>query len=89
MLPGKECSEEQERLIAAISAVDTLRIVGEGTDLTLRVGGRKWISADGEHNFPDGEIFTGPMEDSAQGHIRFSFPAIYAGKEVGGYPAHI
>lgn len=74
--------EEQERLIAAISAVDTLRIVGEGTDLTLRVGGRKWISADGEHNFPDGEIFTGPMEDSAQGHIRFSFPAIYAGKEV-------
>lgn len=78
----RQVKEEQERLVAAISAIDTLRIVGDGTDLTLRVGGRKWISADGEHNFPDGEIFTGPVEDSAQGHIRFSFPAIYAGKEV-------
>lgn len=78
----RQVREEQKRLVEAISAFDTLRIVGEGTDLTLRVGGRKWISADGEHNFPDGEIFTGPVEDSAEGHIRFSFPAIHAGREV-------
>lgn len=78
----RQVSEEQNRLVEAISRYDALRILGEGTDLTLRVGGRRWISADGEHNFPDGEIFTGPVEDSAEGHIRFSFPAIHAGREV-------
>lgn len=59
-----------------------LRIVAPDTDLTLRVGGRKWVSADGHNNFPDGEVFTGPVEDSADGYIRFSFPGIYAGKEI-------
>lgn len=78
----REVHEEQERIIKAIEGIDQLRIVGEETDLTLRVGGRKWINADGEKNFPDGEIFTGPVEDSAEGHIRFSFPGIYAGKEI-------
>lgn len=78
----RRVAAEQKRLVEAISQCDTLRILGEGTDLTLRVGGRTWISADGEHNFPDGEIFTGPVEDSAEGHIRFSFPAIHAGREV-------
>lgn len=74
--------EEQSRLVERISQYDQLRIVGDGTDLTLRVGGRKWVSADGKRNFPDGEIFTGPIEDSANGTIRFSFPGIYAGKEI-------
>ncbi len=72
----------QQRLVEAMSRFDTLRIVGEGTDLTLGVGGRTWINCSGHHNFPDGEIFTGPIEDSANGHIRFSFPGIYAGKEI-------
>lgn len=72
----------QESLIEKISTYDTLRIVSADTDLTMSVGGRKWISAHGNFNFPDGEIFTGPIESSVEGHIRFSFPAIYAGKEV-------
>jgi aminopeptidase len=46
------------------------------------VKGRKFISADGKYNFPDGEIFTGPVEDSAEGWIRFSYPAIEYGQEV-------
>lgn len=74
--------ENQDRIIRAIEGIDALRIVGEETDLTLRVGGRTWINASGEKNFPDGEIFTGPIEDSAEGHIRFSFPGIYAGKAI-------
>lgn len=61
-----------------------IRIVGPGTDLTLRVAGRTWIPADGKHNMPDGEIFTGPVEDSANGYITFDYPAIYLGKEVDG-----
>ena len=75
-------SEEQERIIGVVKEIDTLRIVGEDTDLTLRVKDRTWISAAGTHNFPDGEIFTGPVEDSANGHIRFTFPAIHQGRSV-------
>ena len=44
--------------------------------------GRKWINCSGKENFPDGEVFTSPIENSAEGHIRFSFPAIYGGREV-------
>ena len=46
------------------------------------MAGRKWINCDGENNFPDGEVFTGPHERSANGHIRFTFPAVYQGREV-------
>jgi aminopeptidase len=31
---------------------------------------------------PDGEVFTGPQEDRVDGHVRFSFPAIFGGREV-------
>jgi aminopeptidase len=33
---------------------------------------------------PDGEIFTGPVEDSIEGHAYFSYPAIEGGREVVG-----
>ena len=33
---------------------------------------------------PDGEVFTGPVENSANGHVYFSYPAIEAGHEVEG-----
>jgi len=56
--------------------------VGEDTDLTLSVKGRKWINCDGKKNLPDGEVFTGPIEDSANGKIRFTYPGIYMGKEI-------
>jgi aminopeptidase len=61
---------------------DALHIVAAGTDLRLRVGGRQWLNADGKKNFPDGEIFTGPIEDSVDGHITFSFPARHLGRAV-------
>ncbi|NOY88895.1 MAG: aminopeptidase, partial [FCB group bacterium] len=51
-------------------------------DLKLRVKGRKWINCAGTENFPDGEIFTGPIENTAEGYIRYSYPAVYMGKEV-------
>jgi aminopeptidase len=31
---------------------------------------------------PDGEVFTGPVEESVNGKIRFTYPGIYSGKEV-------
>ncbi len=61
-----------------------VRIVGKETDLAFSIGGRKAIPCAGEHNMPDGEIFTGPVETSAEGKIFFELPAIAGGREVAG-----
>jgi aminopeptidase len=50
----------------------------------MRIEGRKWINSDGKHNMPSGEIFTGPIEDSVEGKVSFSFPACYGGREAHG-----
>jgi aminopeptidase len=59
-----------------------LRVVAEDTDLTVGVEGRTWIPCDGKENFPDGEIFTGPVETSVEGRIRFTYPSSFAGRMV-------
>lgn len=80
----REVSARQQRLVDLLGSKRELRIVAPDTDLTLSVAGRTWINADGTKNFPDGEVFTGPVEDSANGHITFSFPAVHMGREVEG-----
>ena len=78
------------RLVAAslrsqadeLESVRELRIVGPDTDLVVGVEGRKWIAADGRYNMPDGEVFTSPTETETEGEIRYTFPAIYHGREV-------
>jgi aminopeptidase len=77
-------SKEQQQKADYLNGVSTVRIVAEETDLTLNVAGRKWMNSDGHRNFPSGEVFTGPVEESANGHIRFSFPAIRGGREIEG-----
>jgi aminopeptidase len=74
--------DEQQRLIDWLSDKDEVRIVAPDTDLTLSIKGRVWINSDGHRNFPSGEVFTGPIETSANGHIRFSFPVVTNGREV-------
>ena len=68
----------------ASRTVDELRVVAEGTDLRLRVGGRRWISASGRHNLPDGEVFTGPREDATEGVVTFAMPSAWGGQRVEG-----
>jgi aminopeptidase len=77
-------SEEVKRLADWISGKEEVHITAPGTDITLGVAGRKWIPCYGEHNMPDGEFFTGPVEDSVNGEISFSFPASYGGRTVSG-----
>jgi aminopeptidase len=72
--------EELDRVAAFLENRSELRIVGEDTDLTLGVGGRRWICSSGKANFPDGEVFTGPVETSVEGTIRFTFPATIRGR---------
>jgi aminopeptidase len=77
-------SEETERLAEWVEGRSEVHISGEGTDLRIGIEGRKFIAAGGKHNMPDGEFFTGPVEDSAEGEITFHLPASYAGREVAG-----
>ncbi|PZN11446.1 MAG: aminopeptidase [Bacillota bacterium] len=78
----RDVSRRQQRIVDFLNETRELRVVGEDTDLTLSVAGRRWVNADGHVNFPDGEVFTGPVEDSVNGHIRFSFPGIFQGREI-------
>jgi aminopeptidase len=77
-----ELGERLGRLAERLEERRELRVVAEDTDLTVGVEGRTWIACDGKENFPDGEVFTGPVETSAEGHIRFSYPASFAGRMV-------
>ena len=74
----------QDKLIGQLRDAEELRIEADGTDLTLRVGGRTWVNSDGKRNMPSGEVFTGPREDSAEGRIRFTVRSAPAGVDVDG-----
>lgn len=73
---------EQEGIRTLLDSKKKLHVVAKGTDLTVSVKGRKWINCYGKENFPDGEVFTGPVEDSAKGYISYSFPAVHGGRLV-------
>ena len=80
----RELGALQERLIERLSRASELRIEAEATDLRLGVAGRTWVNSDGKRNMPSGEVFTGPLEDSAEGRIRFTVPSSPRGVEVAG-----
>ncbi len=77
-------SDEVNRLSEWMDGKEEVHIQAPGTDIKLNVSGRTWIPCTGHHNMPDGEFFTGPVEDSVDGEIAFSFPATYGGREVSG-----
>jgi aminopeptidase len=77
-------SDEVKRITEWLDGKEQVHIQGPGTDIKLGVAGRTWIPCTGEHNMPDGETFTGPIEDSVEGEVAFSFPATYGGREVAG-----
>ena len=78
----QELGRRQASLVEFMSGVRSVRIEAEGTDLTLSVAGRAWINSDGKRNMPSGEIFTGPLEDSATGRLRCGFPVCRDGREL-------
>ncbi|HPR42589.1 MAG TPA: aminopeptidase [Candidatus Methanofastidiosa archaeon] len=78
----KKISKGQEKIKLWLDKTKELRYVGLDTDLTFSTRGRKWVNCDGKKNFPDGEVFTCPVEDSGNGTIRFTYPLIYMGNEI-------
>jgi aminopeptidase len=77
-------SARQEELVRRLASAREVRIEAAGTDLRLRVDGRRWINSNGRRNMPSGEVFTGPLEDSATGTISFTIPSMPRGVEVDG-----
>jgi aminopeptidase len=80
----RDLSERQAQWVEQLSGASEIRIEAEGTDLRLRVDGRTWINSDGRRNMPSGEVFTGPVENSANGTVRFTIPSSSRGVEVAG-----
>lgn len=80
----KELSVKQQRLVDWLAGHDKVHILGNGTDLTLSVKDRIFINSDGKRNFPSGEFFTSPVENSANGVIQYDVPSVYDGRAVDG-----
>jgi len=83
--PAKEWERihnEQQRLVDYLNTKKIIEVKSKDTHLTFSTEGRKWINCDGTVNFPDGEVFTSPVENSMNGHVRFTYPAIYMNREV-------
>ncbi len=78
----EKVKKEQDKMVRVLDRIEKLHFIGEDTDLKMSVKGRKWINCCGEKNMPDGEVFTGSVENSVEGKIRFTFPGIYMGKEI-------
>ncbi|MFL7871189.1 MAG: aminopeptidase [Anaerolineales bacterium] len=80
----KKVEEEQQSAVDYMAGKNQVVLRGPNVDLTLSVKGRKFLNACGTSNMPDGEIFTGPVEDSVNGWVKFTYPAIYQGVAVEG-----
>jgi aminopeptidase len=78
----KSVFTEQEKIRKYLETKKKLHILAKDTDLAVSVTGRKWINCYGQENFPDGEVFTGPVENATEGHIRYTFPISFGGREV-------
>ena len=77
----KKMLDYQQKWADYLNGVSNLEIISKDTHITLSVKDRKWINCCGNENFPDGEIFTSPVENSVNGYITFSYPALMNGNE--------
>jgi aminopeptidase len=76
--------DQQQKIIERIQGHDKVKLLGPNVDLSLSIKGRKFNNSHGRHNMPDGEIYTGPVEHSVNGWVRFTYPAVYQGQVVEG-----
>jgi aminopeptidase len=73
---------KQQKLAKWLKGKDKVMLKGENIDLSFSIKGRTFIPCAGDQNFPDGEIFTSPVENSVNGWVRFRYPAIFDGQEI-------
>jgi aminopeptidase len=80
----KSVKEKQQKIVDLMNGHDKVVLRGPNVDLSLSVKGRTFINCYGESNMPDGELFTGPVEDSLNGWVHYTYPAINSGVMVEG-----
>jgi aminopeptidase len=80
----KSFSLRQDKIVKWLKGKSKVHLIGPETDLKFDITGRSFINSDAKNNMPDGEVFTGPVEDSAEGYVYFSYPAIRQGREIFG-----
>ena len=68
MIPGMKA------LKALMDRTDKVHIKGPGTDLRFSIKGIGSVICGGEHNIPDGEVFSCPGKPSVEGHVTFNAP---------------
>lgn len=73
---------QQQRYVDWLADKHRVRVKAEDVDLSLSIEGRTFINSDGKRNFPSGEFFTGPVENSVEGTIRFDVPSSRDGRVV-------
>lgn len=80
----RKLSQMQQGKVDYLAGKKSVKLQGPNIDLELSIDGRTFINSDGKRNMPSGEIFTGPVEDSVNGWVRFSYPSIVGGRAVSG-----
>ena len=80
----KAVSKQQQVLVDWLVGKERIVAKGPNVDLQLSIKDRSFVNSDGHKNMPSGEIYTGPVEDSVNGWVKFSYPAIVGGREVSG-----
>ncbi len=83
----RQVEQRQQKMVDYLNGKKQVHFqTANGTDLTVNVEGMKWMNCCGHHNFPDGEVFTGPNleapDGGVNGVVRYSFPAVHRGREV-------
>ncbi|OFW64231.1 MAG: aminopeptidase [Actinobacteria bacterium RBG_13_63_9] len=68
-----------EPLVELMSRTDHVRIIAPGTDIAFSIKGIPILKAAGKNNIPDGEVYTAPVHDSANGTILFNTPSLEDG----------
>jgi len=77
-----DMEKKQDVICEYLKDVEKIQIISEDTDITMSVKGRIWLNDCGHDNLPAGEIYSAPIENSVNGHIRFTYPGIFQGNEI-------
>ena len=78
----KKLSQYQEELCEWLNGKSEVILRGPHIDLKMSIKDRTFINDDGRLNFPGGEIYTSPVENSTNGWVRFSYPVIFENQEI-------
>lgn len=80
----RKIHDDQQKLVDYLAGKKEFRIKGTNADISMSIEGRRFINSDGDQNMPSGEVFTSPVEDTANGWVSFTYPAVNLGREVEG-----